>query len=83
MLVETGSSSREADDVVSAMVTHASVCRRRADESEGALRDFIARACKMTRTSPRVYAFNDDGPEYAAERRAACEALHDLIMESV
>jgi hypothetical protein len=65
------------------MVTHASVCRRRADEPESALRDFIARACKMTRNDPRVYSFNDEGPEYAAERRAACEALHDLIMEGV
>ena len=83
MLVNTGSSSRRAEDVVSAMVTHASVCRRRADEPKGALRDFIARACKMTRDSPRVYIFNDDGPQYADERRAACEALHDLIMEGV
>ena len=83
MLVDTGSSSRTADDVVSAMVTHASVCRRRADEPESALREFIAHACKMTRTSPRVHAFNDDGPECAEERRVACEALHDLIMEGV
>ena len=83
MLVNTGWSSRTADDVVSAMVTHASVCRRRADEPESALREFIAHACKMTRTSPRVYIFNDDGPDYAEERRAACEALHDLIMEGV
>lgn len=65
------------------MVTHASVCRRRADESQGTLREFIARACKMTRNGPQVHVFNDDGPEYAAERRAACEALHDLIMEGV
>lgn len=82
MLVETGS-RRTADDVVAAMVTHASVCRRRADEPQGALREFIVRACKMTRNDPRVYVFNDDGPEYADENRVACEALHDLIMEGV
>lgn len=83
MLVKTGSSSRTADDVVAAMVMHASVCRRRADETESALREFIAHACKMTRASPRVHAFNDPAADYADERRAACEALHDLIMEGV
>ena len=72
--------------VVDAFFTHALMCRTKVDSPAGALRDFATRTCKMTRNDSKLWIFreyNDDNADDVAERRAACEALHDLIMEGV
>jgi len=83
LLVRNGIAIRIASSAVAALSAHAMVCRVRADTPPGAFRDFVTRANKMTRNDTRVSIFNDTGDDYAEERRAACEALHDLIMEGV
>ena len=83
MLVHNGVSTSIAPQNVAALAAHAMVCRARADAPPGAFRDFVAMTGLMTRDDKFLRIFNDDGPEYAEERRAACEALHDLIMEGV
>lgn len=72
--------------VVDAFFTHALVCRAKVDAPSEGFRAFAARTCKMTRQDSKLYIFReqeDDEAEDIAERRAACEALHDLIMEGV
>jgi len=71
---------------VNAIITHAMMCRAKVDAPSEAFRAFVARTCKMTRQSGEVCYFHeqeDDDPTAIAERRAACEALFDLIMEGV
>ena len=81
-LTAEGFTYNAAERHVHELVSHASMARARADAPPGAFRDFVARAGWMTRTS-RV--MDDMRSVIASEplRRAACEALHDLIMEGV
>ena len=66
------------------MAIHAMMCCARVDAAPGAFRDFASRTSKMTRSDPRVAVFNNPESFCPVEvRRAACEALHDLIMEGV
>ena len=83
LLVRNGVSVRVAPGNVYALSAHAMVCRARADAKPGTFRDFVAVTARMTRSDTRVSIFNDTDAAYADERRAACEALHDLIMEGV
>jgi len=72
--------------VVDAFFTHALLCRTKVDSPPGAFRDFAARTCKMTRRDTKLRMFHEyvnDNEDDKAERRAACEALFDLIMEGV
>lgn len=68
---------------LNAIVTHASVCRTRADSPPGAFRDFVRAASRMTRRDKRLVAMVSPEDCYDGEPEAACEALHDLIMEGV
>lgn len=83
LLVRNGVSATIANQNVGALSAHAMVCRARADAPPGAFRDFVAVTGWWTRGDKFLRIFNDTGDEYAEERRAACEALHDLIMEGV
>ena len=83
LLVRNGISARVAPQNVFALSAHAMVCRARADAPSGAFREFVTATGRMTRDDKFLRIFNDTGDEYAEERRAACEALHDLIMEGV
>lgn len=69
---------------------HAANCRVRSDlpnpdgPASGIFyRRFVVRACEMTRRFSLVSAFNTASHEETRERAAACEALHDLIMDGV
>ena len=83
LLVRNGISTRIAPQNVFALSAHAMVCRARADAPHGAFREFVTATGWWTRGDKFLRIFNDTGPDYADERRAACEALHDLIMEGV
>lgn len=73
-MVRLGFSHLTARRYTCALVTHATMCRARADSAAGALRDFIRVAADMTRI---------DAAPSEVFSAAACEALHDLIMEGV
>lgn len=83
LLVRNGISARVAPQNVFALSAHAMVCRARADAPSGAFREFVTATGRMTRDDKFLRIFNDTGDEYADERRAACDLLHDLIMEGV
>lgn len=86
-LIDSGYSPQDygADEHIDALVTHACVCRTRADTPAGAFREFVAKACDMTRadrhmTNLRADMTDGGYPDIAA---AMPEALFDLIMEGV
>lgn len=79
-LASDGYTWNAVDRHVDDLVTHAMMCRERVDLPPGAFRDFVTRACRMTRRSRFLSdLWLADDPL----RTAACEALHDLIMEGV
>ena len=79
-LASDGYTWNAVDRHVDELVAHANLCRTRVDLPPGAFRDFVARAARMTRRSRIVQdiVFTSD-----TVRTAACNALHDLIMEGV
>ncbi len=90
LLVRNGVSVEQSDRYVRHLKRHAEMCRARADVfciygSDTAKapwqREFKRLASNVTRMHPMVRIFNMT--EDVTERRAACEALHDLIMEGV
>lgn len=79
-LLADGHSHHSVDVYTNSLIIHANMCRTRADLPPSAFRDFVTKASHMTRSS-RVMLdiqYHDE-----ATARAACEALHDLIMEGV
>lgn len=83
LLISHGLSHFDAGRYVDALVTHASVCRARSDAPLGAFRSFVNAASRMTRSDYFVTRLATPDDRYAGESAAACEALHDLIMEGV
>jgi len=79
-LTDDGYSSVAAERHVDELVTHATMARARTDLPPGAFRDFVTSANRMTRKSRFL---SDLWICEEPLRRAACEALHDLIMEDV
>lgn len=79
-LASDGYTWNAVDRHVDELVAHANLCRTRVDLPPGAFRDFVARACRMTR---RSRCLSDLWLADDALRTAACNALHDLIMEGV
>jgi len=79
-LADDGHTYYAAERHVADFVTHATMCRTRVDLPPGAFRDFVTRACRMTR---RSRCLSDMWIAEDALRAAACDALHDLIMEGV
>ncbi len=82
-IMRNGVSATVARYNAAALSAHAMVCRARADAPLGPFRDFVVVTGCMTRDDKFLCIFKDASDEYADERRAACEALHDLIMEGV
>lgn len=74
-----------ADNHIDALVTHACVCRTRADSPPGAFREFVVVACDMTRSDRHVVDMRADMADggYPDISTALPEALFDLIMEGV
>jgi len=84
LVMKNGCSKAQATGMVKALVAHACVARNRADAApDSVFRLFTVYTGRMTRADPRVRIFNDADRAYSDERAAACEALHDLIMEGV
>jgi hypothetical protein len=79
-LLAEGHTQRSADVYADSLVTHANMCRTRADLPPGAFRDFVTKASRMTRKARNLDELAYHGADV---QRAACEALHDLIMEGV
>ena len=79
-LASDGYTWNAVDRHVDELVAHANLCRTRVDLPPGAFRDFVTRAARMTR---RSRAYSDLWLADDALRTAACNALHDLIMEGV
>ena len=84
-LMRNGCTTTGASQAIVSLVTHASMCRARADAPPGPFRAFVVEACRRTRKDRLMDALGDmDLCDWVtAERRAACEALFDLIMEGV
>lgn len=82
-IMRNGVSATVACYNAAALSAHAMVCRAKADAPSGPFRDFVVVTGWMTRDDKFLRIFSGTSPEYAAVRRAACEALHDLIMEGV
>lgn len=64
-----------------ALAAHAAVCRAKVDAT-GHARDLFSYASTMTRAD-RYYVGNLVLADAPATMSAACDALHDLIMEGV
>ena len=79
-LQQEGHSRESAEAYSDSLITHATMCRARVELPLGTHRDFVAKTCSMTRKSRILGEIHYHG---AAVQRAACEALHDLIMEGV
>lgn len=79
-LLAEGHTHYSVEVYASSLITHANMCRSRADLSPSAYRDFVTKASKMTRNDRAMRTIEEHEPE---TRRAACEALFDLIMEGV
>ena len=79
-LLAEGHTQRSAGVYADSIITHANMCRTRADLPPSAFRDFVTKASRMTRKARNL----DELAYHESEvQRAACEALHDLIMEGV
>lgn len=74
-------SAHRARMTLDALTAHAACCRAKADTS-GAAAEFFSCAAGMTRAD-RYYVANLVLADATAVTSAACEALHDLIMEGV
>jgi len=69
------------DHHVDSLVTHATMCRSRADLKPGAFRDFVRRGSRMTRNTRCMQDIVTG--DKSAILAVACDALHELIMEGV
>lgn len=79
-LLSEGHSYYSAEVFINSLITHANMCRTRADLPSSAFRDFVTKASYMTRDSRTML---DIQYHSKSTITAACEALHDLIMEGV
>lgn len=79
-LFDEGHANYSVEAYVASLITHATMCRTRADLPPGAFRDFVTKASEMTRNE-RALLYIEYHNDLVV--RAACEALHDLIMEGV
>ncbi len=84
-LIDSGYTTVGADSCINAITTHACVCRTRADTGHGAFRDFVTRACDMTRSDYRMGNLRSDmrSGEYHEIAAAVPDVLFYLIMDGV